>query len=832
LLASLRGTFAQVPRGVPFDLTLESDGEPISLSLTEEDLRWLTNGDSSCKTWEIFVDALLQNADRDGILNAPAEGGEGPGRTVTKLLEALKAWSAAPSERSVSIARRCARNLISLLPILRHWDLYGAIRHAWAPGSKEPPHSLWQELGRAREPFYCNHFVYYPPSTGTYPTSKDVLKYEISAEAVFTDLARINPDPVWIAPRDYFDYAYPPDKEELPHYRIYSFFMDTLQLALSSPTAKSQQDLYYIAYPVFSGLSRRHFLHIYVRPNAPDASLKDLWQAWREWHPFLNWDDLRRLLVDELEQVDLARFQTRVIEKIEKYCKQQRVQDHKEETEGAALCRSQVADQLHLLFPVRCACTDGRIGLYEVSPKGDTLPGTVPWNNLGPPGTLDKDVLRTMTCKGEIGTSASCERVRSGPASQAKLLWDEQLLGPHSSVQAEIARGRRERLVAQQLEFANMIWKSHKGTRIQTETENKRKWSELRPLLVKKKNDLLTEICKTAGSFKDRFNADSIRNVLGCDNLPELFQPYFYLESLDPKDESAWKAVFREIASSSLHRLVSEYIETGVVRWLTHTPRIGEPTTLRAPDLLAEHEGRWQALRTALEGQAAHGLAYKRLQTLSSAVQGYLKEAGDIEGGKTKVGDQLSELRRVLRPKIACGTGAGRVAAHDFLKLNNLDEVVTDVVRVDLPSPCFGVLETVWNEALQSFRCSQDGSVKLFAGFVEGSKTTIAVPSICHPGDCQNIPFYAVYVLIGNVMQDAEPNERLPERFNKLKDLLLGLGEVFWLTHSSGNWSMRRLPDLCPGDVPACLPERLRRLTNDGEGVEFIVSVLERYEIP
>jgi len=103
---------------------------------------------------------------------------------------------------------------------------------------------------------------------------------------------------------------------------------------------------------------------------------------------------------------------------------------------------------------------------------------------------------------------------------------------------------------------------------------------------------------------------------------------------------------------------------------------------------------------------------------------------------------------------------------------------------------------------------------------------------VCHPGDYQNFPFFPVYVLIGNVIEHVEADEKLPERFNQLKDLLLGLGEVFWLMRSKDQWSMRRLPDLGRCDVPACLQEKVKDWRPGDGNVEFIVGVLERFEIP
>jgi hypothetical protein len=128
------------------------------------------------------------------------------------------------------IKASAARDLISLLPLLPHWDLYGALHHGWLPfqdRTQAPSASLWQTAGQCRTPFYCTRLIYLRGSDADATLrSKQLLGYSAAVEAMFADLADPDRQPVPIALREYYEYAfYPKDKNEKLLYQFYALLI-------------------------------------------------------------------------------------------------------------------------------------------------------------------------------------------------------------------------------------------------------------------------------------------------------------------------------------------------------------------------------------------------------------------------------------------------------------------------------------------------------------------------------------------------------------------------------------------------------------------------------
>ena len=219
----------------------------IKVPVTSKKWDWLwlkTPEGQIASVWHQFINELRKSAYHDGLLERQAPVPADPpatqpaNRTWREVLDEIEKWAEILSVPGPGVSLKLmasdARNLLSLLPILRHWDLFGAIRHGWQQPKEAPPHSLWQKIGQLREPGYCTHFVIRDNTNEPLNASTDILDYFTAVEAVFTDLATSDQLPTWISLQKYFDYAYSPTDIEKTFYRLYSLFMDSIQVGLSS----------------------------------------------------------------------------------------------------------------------------------------------------------------------------------------------------------------------------------------------------------------------------------------------------------------------------------------------------------------------------------------------------------------------------------------------------------------------------------------------------------------------------------------------------------------------------------------------------------------------
>jgi hypothetical protein len=136
-----------------------------------------------------------------------------------------------------------------------------------------------------------------------------------------------------------------------------------------------------------------------------------------------------------------------------------------------------------------------------------------------------------------------------------------------------LAADRRRRLVAQQERFATTLWDAKAAERAAAKKGAEEDREDRRAALTGQRVRLLNELSTTPGSLVEKFNRIQIEFHSKPESAKDFFRKHFYLEGLDPDGpdpEAAWKSALQEVSKSSLHLLISEYIETGVVRWLTH----------------------------------------------------------------------------------------------------------------------------------------------------------------------------------------------------------------------------------------------------------------------
>lgn len=215
-----------------------------------------------------------------------------------------------------------ALNLISVLPILRDWDLFGCWQKVWSsstvgtgvfPSRKSATDSSWIE------PFYIARLR----RTGDLPNDGNgkPLPYEFLAQAGCCDLA-FDVDPLLLPEESFFSpvYCYSPTQPEtVLHYRAYAYLYDRLQESLtkkaisvkSGAAEPKSPSSYIISYPV-SCVGRTHFLQIQITTPSPSlVSVDTLWSQWMDKvHPHFWTNEIKQFLSEELQRIKLSTFQS------------------------------------------------------------------------------------------------------------------------------------------------------------------------------------------------------------------------------------------------------------------------------------------------------------------------------------------------------------------------------------------------------------------------------------------------------------------------------------------------------------------------------------------
>ena len=628
-------------------------------------------------------------------------------KTLRDLFNEFKSWPDVLNSKGVataSVSSQGACLLISLLPILRHWDIYGAIRQAWATTIPAPPSSLWQECGKMAEPFYCCHFSYHDVQNenATLPNQR------IEAEAVLSDLAQPQLHPLNIARRECFAYVYEPKGQELSFYRINAFFQDALQRALAgSAGGYVEPDVYYFAYPIFSGLGRRHFLHVYARPERPHASVGELFQAWRQLHAQLNWTELRNVLVDELEEIDLARLRDLVFKRLEKISKTENIE--RPDDKRDELVFRLITDQLHLVYPIRCACHNGELGFYDEPTRhkpeveAERIIG-FPWKDLAHPAL---GVSNAVRCKGKMNDEL-CSKAVIRVHEHVPIRWDGRPVVELNPVQRKLVEGRQERLIQQEIQFARMVWGAHEATRRETKETNKQLWARHKTVAAAQKYLLLAVLAAQGQSLGEAFKSDAMNTALRAASSDQemttakFFGPLFYLECNNTED---WGRAYQVVLRGGLHELVSEYIETGVVQLLLHAEKASEQVD--GAELYNDYPATLvQALSGCIPKGAELRAIHDGFNAVLEAIRNTRIELGQLQKQHDSKLRQLAELRGQFRYTIEERQG-GKTSAHDvlrqYLKLANND-AIGPIAKVTINVSGIGFGESAWDNILAKLR--------------------------------------------------------------------------------------------------------------------------------
>lgn len=340
--------------------SFEDDGENPPLKAAPEpghditlkvpDSSWL-NRDA----WKNYINYCKETLQREDWLD----------NTLGEFLEQLTMINDEPMTFSAKLPRQAILSFISVLPILPHWDLPGVFY-------TQRPHSSLKKMTKLELPFYMATIVY--PEKGQDDAdvecaSRKILGYQVRLEAYFSDLSRKRLSYCGVRTDDYYAYCHNPlasSSSDLAQYRAYGLLIDALQRALGDAAPQ----LYYVAYPIFTPLGRRHSWHIWLQPDSPSATLEDLRTSWSALQGNIAWPQLHIALAAELEQLDIAYAQGAITQKIEEMIREEAVGVDAEDF---------VCKYGHLLFPAEMFQTKTKTWTYapqmfpRTSPKGNQL---------------------------------------------------------------------------------------------------------------------------------------------------------------------------------------------------------------------------------------------------------------------------------------------------------------------------------------------------------------------------------------------------------------------------------------------------------------------------
>jgi hypothetical protein len=238
-----------------------------------------------------------------------------------------------------------ALDLISILPIRRHWEPFGV----WAGFYSNQKRRGENELRRGANVsagipfFYVTKLTYKSKKTAN-PRSKSksakLLGDEVQLEVFKAKVDDASASPESSGKVDFFDYCFYPrqnkwrrDNPEAFYgdeilYQFYGFMIDMINRSLYKANADTSnekaakdsggadEDIFIIAYPLTT-LGRTHFLQIYISPSQTARGedkhgLARLWFDWLPVHKNLNWGEAKVCLAEDMEQIDLSLFQSRV----------------------------------------------------------------------------------------------------------------------------------------------------------------------------------------------------------------------------------------------------------------------------------------------------------------------------------------------------------------------------------------------------------------------------------------------------------------------------------------------------------------------------------------
>lgn len=488
-----------------------------------------------------------------------------------KLLDKIKTLQA-PYTTSLTMDE--ALDLLSILPWLPEWDTPGCWWRALQTASQTgivfsedvfPPTG---DPGLWRESCYLARLHYEDAlcQKGKAPLSQTILGYPVKFESLYQDPRVPYSTPLHSPPADFYaegrcrnpDDPDPSRTNESSLYRFWAFFMDAIQKQIEGGSGQTDHAIVNLfAYPVFSPTGWS-FLHLYVRytGGGKQPSIRRLWNDWRPIHDGLMQHSFRLFLIETLDRIELTYFQARLKSEVIKGCLNSgKLTDHQL---VALLCK-----EIYTLLPARRLAGGAR-----------TYSGRkYYWPEPRDPNADDPNRVFVGWKWGEEAGDPPKEPAHADHT--VKLLDDTEVKiwlenAPPTETNLALTAGRVTQYIEQQFQIGKLSTEALRSM-MQEIKENKiQEWNTRYPQLVAQASQILTTVRRAETGWRAKF--DGLTFMLDGKGLEaeEFFRPYFYSHSLDANTEPAWEAAYRLLITANGHSVISHFVETGVVYWLTH----------------------------------------------------------------------------------------------------------------------------------------------------------------------------------------------------------------------------------------------------------------------
>jgi hypothetical protein len=613
LLISTEKLISRAAEGSKFALSERTHGKSNKTQITFnlEDVRNKREALTLCsdrrEVWNVLV-AKLQGLADESKLNLKNKIKE-ISNLVIKVSDTKKPSSGVRVEslENVTLDYDAALELLSILPIRRHWDTYGR----WSGfdsdlrqfrqsrnsncGELSASSNSKNESGKLKESYlYGSKFTFKDRNskkTDKNAKSTKLLGYEVRIETFGTDLNNYSKNLRSEEEEDFFDYCWYPqgDEDIFPNalqgqtdlYQFYAFFNDTIieQIEQLDAAPKKQgskkrdsSEIFVITYPLTT-LGRTHFLQIYIsaNPKSGKHGLARLWFDWQKVHDNINWSESKVCLAEDIEQIELARFQSLVNTPWpEPYSEYNEVP---EDVYKSSICR--VAP---LLFSVDTASSDdGRDWGYGY----DSIP-------------IGKDSASKITISHKWERCSSAKEESPSRIERSGI----SLYHSNKSTQAIelLYQGRREMLLQQQIELSEELKSSLRDKR---EAERKGRIENIRETLRLASRQQKQNLKKLLTQVSDEQITQKTIELNGKqENLGDLLSPWCIISDDDKPSWTSAKREIQRLLAPKITEAFSEYFGIGVVKHITHKTEFFSGTV---GEMLDDYTRIYQHLSDVLE---------------------------------------------------------------------------------------------------------------------------------------------------------------------------------------------------------------------------------------
>jgi hypothetical protein len=257
--------------------------------------------EDSAVCWPVYLDYLLTTAASEGL----------PKRDGDNMRDFVKNSDAYP-EADQPIQRTTALAILSLLPILEHWDTWGCLLRAYKRSYRDQESAFPPALPQNwSTPIYLVDLEF-PDDTATSGLfeSRRILGYPVAIQGAACNHDLQGSRIIQTRSSDFFGSGYchiPVQGPELQLYRCYANLVDPIQKQLAGSLPKRQ---FVAVYPIPTE-GRVHFLQLaFSTVNTVNTSMADLWQQWLPTHTQIWTPQMRSMLRSQLQRVQILAFQT------------------------------------------------------------------------------------------------------------------------------------------------------------------------------------------------------------------------------------------------------------------------------------------------------------------------------------------------------------------------------------------------------------------------------------------------------------------------------------------------------------------------------------------